>query len=204
MSLKKIAEITGVSISTVSRVLNDAPGPCASKAIREKIWRAAQDIGYAPNRSAQALRRGERAGSARRIAIVTSRIHILEEDPFFHELYMSVRSELYGEGCAFFRLDIRDENPSDIPPATAWSYWAAAATFFWKSLKPSPRMWWAYGATPRILTPTRSCATAKRRALWRWNISSPGAAKRSPISATVPTKAAMLATARPSSARAYP
>ena len=115
MSLKRIAEITGVSISTVSRVLNDAPGPCASKAIREKIWRAAQDIGYAPNRSAQALRRGERAGSARRIAIVTSRIHILEDDPFFHELYMAVRSELYQEGCAFFRLDIRDETPADIP-----------------------------------------------------------------------------------------
>lgn len=115
MSLKKIAELTGVSISTVSRVLNDAPGPCASKDVREKIWRAAQEIGYSPNRSAQALRKGEGKKAALQIAIVNARIQVLEEDPFFNDLFMAVRGELYREGCSYFRYDITDEMPV-MPP----------------------------------------------------------------------------------------
>ena len=115
MSLRKIAELAGVSVSTVSRVLNDAPGPCASKEVREKIWRAAQEIGYAPNRSAQALRKGDDGRKAPKIAIVTARIHALDDDPFFHELFMSVRTELYREGCAYFRHDITDDAPFEAP-----------------------------------------------------------------------------------------
>jgi DNA-binding LacI/PurR family transcriptional regulator len=116
MSLKKIAEMTGASISTVSRVLNSKPGPSASKELRERIWAAAQEIGYAPNRTAQALRRGESAGGARRILVVTARIHSLEADPFFYELYMSVLSELFRAGCAAERLDASEEMPAAIPP----------------------------------------------------------------------------------------
>lgn len=115
MSLKKIAELTGVSVSTVSRVLNNAPGPCASKDVREKIWRAAQETGYSPNRSAQALRKGEGKRPALQIAIVNARIQVLEEDPFFNDLFMAVRGELYREGCAYFRYDITDEMPA-MPP----------------------------------------------------------------------------------------
>lgn len=115
MSLRKIAEITGVSISTISRVLNNVPGPCASQEVREKIWRAAQEIGYSPNKTAQALRKGHSERAPLKIAIVTARIHLLEADPFFHELYMSVQSELYREGCAFFRADLRDDGPFEAP-----------------------------------------------------------------------------------------
>ena len=115
MSLKKIAALTGVSISTVSRVLSDAPGPCASKEVREKIWHAAQEIGYAPNRAAQSLRKGEQANAAPKIAIVNARIRSFGDDPFFQELFMSVRSELYREGCAYFSCDVTDNGPIVIP-----------------------------------------------------------------------------------------
>lgn len=115
MSLKKIAALTGVSISTVSRVLSDAPGPCASKEVRERIWRAAQEIGYAPNRSAQALRKGEPQNAAPKIAIVNARIRSFEDDPFFQELFMAVRSGLYSEGCAYFSCDVADDGPIVIP-----------------------------------------------------------------------------------------
>ena len=39
MSLKKIAEMVGVSPSTVSRVLNDRSSSCASEAVKQKIWK---------------------------------------------------------------------------------------------------------------------------------------------------------------------
>lgn len=115
MSLKKIAEMTGTSISTVSRVLNNKPGPSASRVLREKIWTAAQEIGYAPNQMAQALRKGETENAAPRILVVTARIHSLDEDPFFYELYMCVLSELFHAGCAAERMDASEELPSQIP-----------------------------------------------------------------------------------------
>lgn len=116
MSLKSIAEMCGVSVSTVSRVLNKAPGPCASPEVRERVWRAAQETGYAPNRTAQALRRGEPERPALRIAIVTARTLLLETDPFFYDLYMSIQSELCRCGCAFFRRDISGGTGEELEP----------------------------------------------------------------------------------------
>ena len=39
MSIKKIAEITGTSPATVSRVLNNPSYKCAVPGLRDKIWR---------------------------------------------------------------------------------------------------------------------------------------------------------------------
>ena len=46
MSIKKIAEITGTSPATVSRVLNNPSYKCAVPGLRDKIWRAAMDFFY--------------------------------------------------------------------------------------------------------------------------------------------------------------
>lgn len=44
MSIKKIAEITGTSPATVSRVLNNPSYKCAVPGLRDKIWRAAMNF----------------------------------------------------------------------------------------------------------------------------------------------------------------
>ena len=59
MSLKKIAEMTGVSASTVSRVLNNKNYNCASADLKNKIWAAAEEIHYVPNENARNLQRGK-------------------------------------------------------------------------------------------------------------------------------------------------
>lgn len=46
MSIKKIAEITGTSPATVSRVLNNPSYKCAVPGLRDKIWRAAMNFFY--------------------------------------------------------------------------------------------------------------------------------------------------------------
>ena len=66
MGLKDIAALTGVSVSTVSRVLSGAPGAVASKEVRDRILAAAAQTGYTPNRSAQQLRKGVQPVSGRR------------------------------------------------------------------------------------------------------------------------------------------
>ena len=46
MSLKKIAELAGTSISTVSRVLNTPGHSCHTPGLSEKIWKIAKELEY--------------------------------------------------------------------------------------------------------------------------------------------------------------
>ena len=59
MSIKEVAKLAGVSISTVSRVVNGGQLSAASEETRKKIWEAVREVGYVPNKHAQNLRRGE-------------------------------------------------------------------------------------------------------------------------------------------------
>jgi LacI family transcriptional regulator len=56
VTLADVATRAGVSISAVSRVLSDSPSARVSAATRDKILRAATDLGYRPNFAARALK----------------------------------------------------------------------------------------------------------------------------------------------------
>jgi len=56
VTLKEIAQMADVSITTVSRVLNNNDAKVASKEVREKIWRIASENGYSLSRGAKANR----------------------------------------------------------------------------------------------------------------------------------------------------
>ena len=53
MTIKDIARLCGVSVSTVSRVLNDRPD--VSPAVREQVWKTVRASNYVPNTSARDL-----------------------------------------------------------------------------------------------------------------------------------------------------
>ena len=93
--------MTGVSVSTVSRVLNKKDYNCASQAVKKKIWEAARELHYVPNENARNLKMG--GGNAqrqkRRLAIVLARVESLTSDPFFEELFRSVEQEVFARGC---------------------------------------------------------------------------------------------------------
>ena len=58
MTLKEIAEQANVSISTVSRVINQKKPGAASAEVSERIWEIVRKSGYIPNRTAQNLENG--------------------------------------------------------------------------------------------------------------------------------------------------
>ena len=58
MTLKEIAQRAGVSISTVSRVINNQNTKTASKEVQERIWQIVRETGYTPNLSAKSLQKG--------------------------------------------------------------------------------------------------------------------------------------------------
>lgn len=100
MSLKKIAEMVGVSPSTVSRTLNNAVPACASPEVREKIWAAARDLNYIPNPNARNLRNGAfEAKPDYKIAVILARFATLDTDPFFRELFQSIEECLFARSC---------------------------------------------------------------------------------------------------------
>ena len=102
MSLKKIAEMTGVSVSTVARVRNNKEYNCASPELKNRIWEAAEKIHYVPNENARSLQRGNRRllpAPRRRLAIILGRFDSLKKDPFFSELFRSVEQEIFANEC---------------------------------------------------------------------------------------------------------
>ncbi|MFP5367566.1 MAG: LacI family DNA-binding transcriptional regulator, partial [Actinomycetes bacterium] len=56
IGIKDVALAAGVSVTTVSHVLNDAAYARVSPETRTKVKTAAEQLGYGPNRLAQALR----------------------------------------------------------------------------------------------------------------------------------------------------
>jgi len=56
ITIKDVAKLAAVNISTVSKVFNNYSG--VSDATKEKVFKAAKDLGYIPSKSAAALSRG--------------------------------------------------------------------------------------------------------------------------------------------------
>jgi len=59
VTIKDIARIAGVSIGTVSNVVNNRPGSRMSKETRDKIEKLVKELNYAPQETARSLRTGE-------------------------------------------------------------------------------------------------------------------------------------------------
>jgi LacI family transcriptional regulator len=56
VGIRQVAEAAGVSMTTVSHVLNETPHVRVSEATRERVKSAARELEYRPNRLAQGLR----------------------------------------------------------------------------------------------------------------------------------------------------
>lgn len=103
MSLKKIAQMTGTSAATVSRVLNHPDYQCQDKNLTERIRQAARELNYVPDQNARQLKMGSRGKAAKekpyRIDILLARFHSFSEDPFFAEMYRCVETECHKLNC---------------------------------------------------------------------------------------------------------
>lgn len=110
MSLKKIAQMVGVSPSTVSRVLNNTSSSCASPDLKEKIWEAARTLNYIPDANARNLKKGTRTAEKNyRIAVILARFSSLDTDPFFLELFHSIEETLLSCSCLLHSISNADK-----------------------------------------------------------------------------------------------
>lgn len=98
MTLKDIAKEAGVSISTVSRVLNHSSPNAASKEVQDRIWEIVRRTGYTPNFSARNLQQQKSEQSIqtpRSIACMYARTPENTADLFFSSLVRSIEQEAF-------------------------------------------------------------------------------------------------------------
>lgn len=99
MTLKDIADKVGVSVSTVSRVLNDQDTKAASRKVKEQIWRVVREAGYTPNTVARELRSRRRDKTEKKyIACIYARTSNHRVDSFFSQLAAAIEYELFKNG----------------------------------------------------------------------------------------------------------
>lgn len=99
-TLKDIADKLGISVSTVSRVINGNSVKAANKKLQDDIWRIAKELNYMPNTAAQLLKRSRETDreSLRTIACVFARADTDQSDPFFSEISRALETELLRQG----------------------------------------------------------------------------------------------------------
>lgn len=84
-TLEEVAELAGVSRSTVSRVINDSPH--VREATREKVWKAVNASGYQPHAAARSLVTN-RTGIVG--LLIPEAVTTLFSDPFFLMLIQGI------------------------------------------------------------------------------------------------------------------
>ena len=100
VTIKDIAKICGVGVSTVSRAINNHPdiNPETKKLIMDTI----QEYNYVPNNSAQNLKRVE----SNTIALLTKGVG----NPLFAEMIQTVQSDVLGKDYLFVLQQVRLAN----------------------------------------------------------------------------------------------
>lgn len=99
MTQKEIAREANVSVSTVSRVINNKGKNAASQEVRDRIWEIVRRTNYIPNGSAQKLRSGQIAAADEAVGSIEclfARMPFSDKDQFFSELARNVEVEALG------------------------------------------------------------------------------------------------------------
>lgn len=106
MSIKKIAELSGSSPATVSRILSNPNYKCSTPGLREKVWKIAMELNYTPNEAARNLKKGnaKKWTDSYSMDILMTRMEGANSDPFFSELLRCVESQIHAQNCILSSL----------------------------------------------------------------------------------------------------
>lgn len=107
-SIKDVAKAAGVSISTVSRIIND--NPLISAETREKIQKIMKDMNYVPNSNARALSNQKPFTVALLVDIEDTKAF---SNPFFYEVMHGIETIVYSKGLCLIIANIKTSLRND-------------------------------------------------------------------------------------------
>jgi LacI family transcriptional regulator len=103
--LKDVAARAGVAINTASTILNRRPNSWASKETEKRVFVAAEELGYKPNRAAVALR----SGKFNSIALLLPDLHNPSHCVFADLLEREAEKRFYDTLIESWRMDLARE-----------------------------------------------------------------------------------------------
>ena len=107
VNLSKVAEMAGVSIATVSRVINNSPN--VNPKTRIRVQEVIKDLKYSPNRVAQRLR--NKTASSNLIGVLIPDI----QNPFYVEVLRGIEDVAYENKYALIMCNFsQDENKEKL------------------------------------------------------------------------------------------
>lgn len=106
---QQVAKRAGVSRTTVSFVLNDAPGSNIPEETRQRVLKAAEELGYVPNAAARSLV----SGQSLTIGLVISHAEHLQVDAFIPQLLYSLSHTSHDHGYRVLLETVDDVSRPD-------------------------------------------------------------------------------------------
>jgi LacI family transcriptional regulator len=103
--LKDVAAAAGVAVNTASTILNRRPNSWASKETEERVFKAASELGYRPNRAALGLR----IGRFNAVGLLVADINNPFYTAFAHFLTLEAERQGYDVVIETWRNDLQRE-----------------------------------------------------------------------------------------------
>lgn len=153
MTIKDIARQCGVSVSTVSRVLNDRPD--VSPAVRAAVLEALRSSNYVPNNSARDLVRV----NSDAVGLVVRGV----SNPFFADIIKAIEREIDAAGCTMVMQQI-DIGEDEVARGAAMEREkSSAASSFWEGARTALRRTWAPSRSPSSAAHSQTASERCRR-----------------------------------------
>ncbi|MFD0711512.1 LacI family DNA-binding transcriptional regulator [Paenibacillus sp. GCM10027626] len=100
-TLKDVAQHVGVSVSTVSRVVNNDTSRHINAETKTKVWQAVRELGYQPNETARKLVRNEKDAprkATRQIGCIVAGAHLRDDHPYFSPILNGFNKKMIEAG----------------------------------------------------------------------------------------------------------
>ncbi len=110
-TMRDVAELAGVGIKTVSRVINGEPN--VSAAMTERVRRAAASLHYEPDLHAGNLRRAD--GRSRTLGLLVSSV----ANPFAAQVHRAIERVATEHGYAVFATSLEDDPDAELRAVAA-------------------------------------------------------------------------------------
>ncbi|WP_045520812.1 LacI family DNA-binding transcriptional regulator [Neobacillus niacini] len=104
--LKDIAEYVGVSISTVSRVIQNDPTRAVKPETKRKIWEAVKELGYVPNQDARNLVANHHQKNKTRTMKIgwVAQPYLVERTPYYSIVFAGISDHIMNAGYTLINI----------------------------------------------------------------------------------------------------
>ncbi|WP_167357044.1 LacI family DNA-binding transcriptional regulator [Paenibacillus pectinilyticus] len=114
-TLKDVADLVGVSISTASRVVRNDTSRHINPETKAKVWEAVRQLDYTPNESARHLVNKQKAGKkqTKQIGCIIQTARINDDHPYYSPIITSFTKKILESGYSLAFIHTSDELADD-------------------------------------------------------------------------------------------